>query len=359
MQRFAHCYNGHNLYKLPGSKNTDFTPSVFRMNRPEPHSRVNPARKLVHDRELELSREQERPFIEQPSPYCEGEGKPKFDTATTARTGCVVTVSIGAILALLCLISGTYLLRTNPAILGASTSISTKGKEALALSINVVLTLCTDGMMFVHSLSLRWALYREGGLEYNTNIRLFSSSKTVGPNRWYINVVALFCLVLSYGSSSVLLVSNQTQEWDGIVSVMVNATALVGLGLGLAGQAAIAVWCLASGWKLIPTWGSNPLNTALAAMEKGNFAHRPGRCMLSVHQRYLPSNQGVYPAGRQGNILQIKRSVRYILALLWALAILAIAWTATIATVSMSIGNASAPGEGVTEPLPCWRFGIN
>jgi hypothetical protein len=331
------------------------------MEQSKPSSRLSRARKLVHGRKLDLSKHRSD-HSSRSHHHREGEEEPEFDMATATRTWCIATVSIGAILSLFCLISGTYILKTNPAKLGAFLSISSKGKEALAL-INFALTLCIDGMMFVHSVSLRWTLYHEGRLEYNTNIRLFTSSKTVGPNRWYINVVALFFLVLSYGSSSVLFLSDETtlfsEMGDHGIPVMVNATALVGLGLGLAGQAAVAGWCLASGCKLVPTWSSNPLNTTLAAIRKGNFAHRPGRCMLSVHQKYLRPNQGVYPAEKQGSILQIQRSVRYILALLWALVILAIAWTVAMVTVSMSYGNQYAPIEGVTEPLPCWRFGIN
>lgn len=59
---------------------------------------------------------------------------------------------------------------------------------------------------------------------------------------------------------------------------------------------------------------------------------------------------------RQGNMFQVQGMVRYILALLWSLALLAIAWPIAIATVSKSIGNASAVGQGF-EPS-CWRVGF-
>ncbi|CRG82902.1 hypothetical protein PISL3812_00249 [Talaromyces islandicus] len=299
------------------------------------------------------------------------------DIAPATRTACIVAVSTGAILSLLCLISGIYIVQTNRKTLVAGPwSISSAGQEVLALAVNTILTLCIDGMMLVHSVSLRWALYRDGRLQYNTNIRLFTSSKSATPNKGYINVLALFCLVLCYGASSILLLDNQAlpevNEYTpisdaasqlaqaGTTTRVVNGTALVALGLGLAGQAAIAVWCLAlAGCELIPTWSSNPLNTTLAAMQIGTLAHQPGRCMLSVHQRHQPPHQAVYPAERQGNMVQAQRVVRYILALLWTLTVLAIAWPITIAAVSMSIGNSSAPGQAVTEPLPCWRFGFN
>jgi hypothetical protein len=302
--------------------------------------------------------EQKQPFVEHllnNEQQCE----PTIDAASSTRTCCIAAVATGAVLALFCLISGIYILCTKPTTLGVSISISPSAQEVLALAINVLLALCTDGMMFVHSVSLRWALYREGRLEFNTNIRLLTSSRKFGPNRWYINLVALACLVLTYASSSVLFLSDLTVpkfETDASPPqhrpVLINGTALVALGLGLTGQAAIAIWCLASSCRSIPTWSSNPLNTALAVSQKGDLVRRPGRCMLSVHQRHMSSEE-TYPLKRQGNMLRVQGAVRYILALLWSLALLAIAWPIAIATVSRRIGNDSAAGQG--EQSSCWR----
>lgn len=76
--------------------------------------------------------------------------------------------------------------------------------DAVTFFINVLLTLCTDGMMYAHAVSLRWMLYGEDRLEYNTNMRLLTSSRRFGPNSRYINIVALFCLVLIYAVASSL-----------------------------------------------------------------------------------------------------------------------------------------------------------
>ncbi|KAL3478494.1 hypothetical protein BJX99DRAFT_104630 [Aspergillus californicus] len=314
--------------------------------------------RLRHE-EDEVSEEQKQPFVEQ-SQYQDEKDTPdiEFDTASSTRYGCIVAVSTGTILALLCLISGIYFLRANQTALGAAIDLSTSGQEVLALVINVVLALTTDGMMFAHSVSLRWALYREGRLEYNTNIRLLTGSNQFGPNAWYINLVAFACLMLSYASSSVLLLSNQTiiqPEDNKETPILLNATALVALGIGLVVQAIIAGWSLVSSSKLIPTWSSNPLNTAAAVMHKGDLAHRPGRCMLSVHQRKEP-NEAVSPLSRQGNMFKVQRVVRYVLTLLWSLAALAIAWPITIAMVSKSIADASAPGQAYDGP--CWKPGF-
>jgi hypothetical protein len=61
----------------------------------------------------------------------------------------------------MCFVSGIYIFAANGKTLVAPWAISLAGQEALVLAVNAVLTLCIDGMMLVHSVSLRWALYRD------------------------------------------------------------------------------------------------------------------------------------------------------------------------------------------------------
>ncbi|KAL7785549.1 hypothetical protein V8C37DRAFT_412929 [Trichoderma ceciliae] len=255
--------------------------------------------------------------------------EPRVDAARSTRLWCIGAVTIGACLAIACLVFGIVLICVNPEGLGAPFYFSTFAHETLSLAINGVLTLSIDGMMFVHSVSLRWALYREGRLEYNTNIRLFTSSRLSGPNAWYINLVALSCLVLSYAASSVLLLPMFNDSEDP-QPIMISAPALVALGVGLAGQAIIAAWCLGDSRNSIPTWSSNPLNNTLAAIQEGNITPNVGRCMLSVHQRRRRSDQGAYPAKTQGSAFRAQRTVRLILVLLSLLSILDFGWCVAI-----------------------------
>ncbi|RDA87164.1 hypothetical protein CP532_4292 [Ophiocordyceps camponoti-leonardi (nom. inval.)] len=289
----------------------------------------------------------------------EDEGKAQsvlFDAASSTRRGCVGAVSLAFLLALLCLIPGIYISSTQPRV-ALLLPLSTKAHEILSLAINVVLTFCIDGVMFVHSVSLRWALYREGRLEYNTNIRLFTSAKQRGPNKWYSNLAAVIFLVLSYGASSVLFLEDQVDDYKDASPAelasgstarqaartnYISGPSLIVLGLALAGQTAISAWCLLSDPKAIPSWSSNPLNNALAAIHHGSIQHRPGRCMLSVHQRKQPSGQDVFPTEKQGNILQTQRIVQYILVLLWALAALAFAWSIAILVIALNMGTVYA-----------------
>lgn len=61
---------------------------------------------------------------------------------------------------------------------------------------------CLDS---IHATTLRWALWREGRLRHNTNLRLFTSSRqTCSPNGWPANVVWAVGLVLAYGGATIM-----------------------------------------------------------------------------------------------------------------------------------------------------------
>ncbi|RDA82526.1 hypothetical protein CP532_6500 [Ophiocordyceps camponoti-leonardi (nom. inval.)] len=284
-------------------------------------------------------------FVKQSTSGDEGAPKFKFDTASKTRIYCFFSLLIGVALSFLCLSSGLCLIAAEPAILGLPFNMSSLQQELAILTVNVILTLCIDGMMFTHSVSLRWALHHENRLEFNTNIRLLTSSSRSGPNRWYSNAATLFFLVLSYGSSSSLLIAADPEKL--VNATLLNATALIGLGIALAGQAAIAAWCLASNSHPIPTWSSNPLNATLAALQMGTVTRRPRRSMLSVHHlKHELLLEPVYPATRQKSMIRAQRAVLYIVIVIWLLAFLATAWLISI----ILLIRKSAPR--------CWRLAL-
>lgn len=258
---------------------------------------------------------------------------PQYDKSLGSRTACIVATSVGAAAAIVCLVCGGIILRNNPESLGVIYKQESRiALEAASFAINVAITLCNGGMMYVHAVSLRWALYREGRLEYNTNILLFTSSRRSGPNTWYANMLALFCLVLTYASSSLTFLNRLSADVDD-APYQVNGTAVVSLGIGLAGQAVIAAWCLLDiSHRPILTWSSNRLNTTLAAVQHGYLTQQPGRCMLSIHQRHQrpDKSQLAYPTKRQRSMFATIPMVPSIVAMLWLLAALALAWAVTI-----------------------------
>jgi hypothetical protein len=149
-----------------------------------------------------------------------------------------------------------------------------------SLLLSVSLTYVFDCIHFIHELSLRWQLWEEGGLVYNSNPRLFSSTKRHGPNKWYANIISAFALVLGYGGLSVMTLPvvvvdgldpqgnnkyNLNPIFDGPrYGLDFNAWGMLGLGFGLLLQSIISTWCLVQTRHSIGTWNSNPLAVARA-----------------------------------------------------------------------------------------------
>ncbi|WKT54155.1 hypothetical protein QSH57_004739 [Fusarium oxysporum f. sp. vasinfectum] len=255
-----------------------------------------------------------------------------YDFNTSTRLQCVIGVIIGGFLALACIASGIYVLATQKEKIALHVDLDTTAREVLSLVFNIILTFCIDSMAFVHSVSLRWALYSEHQLEFNTNLRLFTSSTKSGPNRWYANIFSMICLILCYGASSYLLLPDYMND------VFINGFALLVLGLALLGHASLSTWCLWTRSDSILTWSSNPLSNCLAAVQNGMLQRLNGRCMRSVHDRN-PSSlqlcadvdaQPIRPRQKQENMYKLSRRIRIIIWLLWTLVILAIGWMFTI-----------------------------
>ncbi|RKK23781.1 hypothetical protein BFJ68_g14212 [Fusarium oxysporum] len=271
-----------------------------------------------------------------------------YDINTSTRLQCIIGVFTGYLLALACIGSGIYVLATKKEKLAMHVNIDETAREVLSLVFNIILTFCIDSMAFVHSVSLRWALYSEHQLEFNTNLRLFTSSSKSGPNRWYANFFGMICLILCYGASSYLLLPR------GVNKVFINGFALLILGLALLGHASLSTWCLWTSSDSVLTWSSNPLSNCLAAVQNGLLQRRNGRCMRSVHD-WDPSSlhlcadidtQPLRPRQRQESMYKLSRRIRIIIWLLWALAVLAILWMFAI----LGLDLAYAADNGVHCP---------
>ena len=190
---------------------------------------------------------------------------------------------------------------------------------------------CLDG---IHSTTLRWALWREGRLRHNTNLRLFTSSKRNGPNSWPANLASALSLVFAYGGATVLTFSLTTiaalelerldadpeanpVNYDADLgpdrfAIDFNAWGLLGLGAGLLIQSSICTWCLVdeSVNQYVETWDSNPLATAKAcrymldASEdplcvNGDGAESPTRPALGEPSWKQASMHSLIPATRK------------------------------------------------------------
>ncbi|CZR54741.1 uncharacterized protein PAC_04625 [Phialocephala subalpina] len=280
---------------------------------------------------------------------------PDFDNGRLTKVACTWGLVLVWLVIIACITIGVLCVIRGPngTCMGL-TGLSIGGGEALSLGVNVLLTLCIEALGYIHGTSLRWALFHDGRLQYNTNTRLFSCARS-SQNGWLSNCICTASLILCYAASSQLFVYGATwpkSSSRAVWGVYANGVAFLMLALGLLGKAVIATWILLSETrKNILTWSSNPLNTTLAVIHRG-LEPRSNRCMLSVHQAELPSIP-IVPLRKQQSIRATHRSILYIALFAWLLPILASAFFLVLIIHSKTTftNNSSNPSDPRT-----WHF---
>lgn len=234
-------------------------------------------------------------------------------------------------------------------------------KQLAPLALNLWLTLLLDGVGYVHATSLKWALAREGRLGFNSNLRLFTAAAHSSvPNAWYANLLLFVAMVVSYSSSSLILVNNygekendKTIDVDRLrrlwsvedVSINVSGTSTVCLGAALLAQAFVATCALA--FTRNPTWSSSPFDAVIAcqretAAEK-SVRYHPNRCLLGVTDK-AHASEPVRPRVRQSSSWAAHQEVRVVVLMLWGLAALTLVGAVPVSLVARKDG---APGVRV------------
>ncbi|KAK5660560.1 hypothetical protein OQA88_13111 [Cercophora sp. LCS_1] len=213
----------------------------------------------------------------------------------------------------------------------------------LPLIIQLIIAVIFGCMSSIHATTLRWALWQEGSLFHNSNLRLFMSSKRNGPNKWPANVVACTGLILAYASTSIMTfpvsvvgILDMTRE-DPVVYDLAsvgpnrygldfNGWGLLGLGIGLLLQATISTWALLSS-PSVGTWSPHPLATARACHHLAQTTN---------HDR---SPTPTFPAFTQPSALALIPTVRRLANTLWAISLLIITLLLTISIISTRLGT--------------------
>lgn len=106
---------------------------------------------------------------------------PYFDTSPLSRALSKAGIVICWLAGLVCLGLGIWSVRTRG---GFVLYLSQYTKELLPLALNILVTVINETLGYVHTISLRWALQREGRLAFNSNLRLFTSARTFKANAW-------------------------------------------------------------------------------------------------------------------------------------------------------------------------------
>lgn len=208
----------------------------------------------------------------------------KVDPDLGTRNLCIAGLAFGWVFASLCLIAGSILLsfdhfpipsyvRMKIIMVNFFSHTIRPGKPyppshriqelyqgtaiLVQLLLNLLVTVILDTTGYIHATTLKWALCKEGRLQFNSNVQLFTSARAYGPNSWYMNSVSLLGLAISYGATSSAITdavivgqwNERTQEAEYKLSdtsdiIDVNGLAIFALGVGVFLQVSVSTYSL-------------------------------------------------------------------------------------------------------------------
>lgn len=279
---------------------------------------------------------------------------PKYDTEITTRNLCVLGLASGWVLSLICIIGGSFIMTSQDRIApsevqGKAFLISFSEWDLppgaknfpghrilplrpglsilLNLLLNLLVTTILDATNYIHDTTLKWALHDEGRLRYNSNMRLFTSSRRHGPNSWYANVVSLLGLALTHGSLSTIIVNvvvigtwnDKAKKFEFTPAqtadfIDINYFAVIFLGVGILLQACVSTCCLLRS-RGVKTWSNSLLATAKALSYDENF---------DTESRIAPL---ISSGELQSSMLDIAPQVRLVRRLVWCFTGIFMAWS--------------------------------
>ena len=295
---------------------------------------------------IELDDQSLSPLCPSTTPRRSVNGLPPFDRALRTRNICVAGIAISYILSVVCigLPIYTYVRSANFArelrkyygfdylytswCLGVV--LDPGSRTVVDLVLNAAVTICTEALGYVHTASLRWALWREGRLHYNSNLRLLTQAGDSIPNSWYANIIFSIALIVTYaGASQVFIAIDGSEDF-----VQVNGVAILFLGIGLLVQAVISHICLSQQSTRIPTWSSNVLTVTLACLhQKSSLHHRDGRCILSTRDNMNNLDQPTQPRLSQPSLRATDASTRHLTHFIWFLPAATLIWGTVVVIV--------------------------
>ncbi|KAK3615821.1 hypothetical protein LTR56_026364 [Elasticomyces elasticus] len=296
-----------------------------------------------------------------------------IDKSLYIRTACLVALGFSYAVALASIAASIYLyvLESDLGIPGSTpdvitearrgrprpwcvvTNISPWGRSILDFVLSAVITICTEGMGYIHSVTLRWALLREGRLQYSSSLRLISSARRSWPNSRWANTLSSVALVFSYAGASQTLVPYTTLRYSTndvpLHGALANGPALLLLGLGLLVQALLSTACLLKDSARIPTWSSNVLTITLACLleQDRTFRRQEGRCLQSAFDTVRASGEAPFePRLRQPSVRSSDSAVRHITRFVWFLTAATFAWAITVAVLIAVLPKQAANVNG-------------
>ncbi|KAI7971255.1 hypothetical protein EIK77_003554 [Talaromyces pinophilus] len=226
------------------------------------------------------------------------------------RNICVVGVLLGWVASVLSIVMGIYMIYVpsplNPALKGKYVAIANRGHcfaagfegegqftlsghrtyvtpgfvpGLVSLCLNVTANALIGFMGYAHATTLRWALIQENRFQINSNSRILSNTKSYHPNRWYMNIVLIVGLGITFGALESFIANTEvekacvfdegadhhikkyptdTDKRHGLDFIGISTIAL---GIGILLQALVSTCSLCNS-SIVATWSSNPMTNA-------------------------------------------------------------------------------------------------
>ena len=293
-----------------------------------------------------------------------GHALPSYDkghlTSWVALSGLALVWSCGVV----CIaIASSLFARQRPYTAGGQTAQLPAGSvvignqgEVYALVVTALVTICTESTGFVHDVSLRWDLFREGLLRWTTNLRLLSTSRVTPATRTPSNLLYFFTLALAYTASSQIFVptafsANDMAEMTDSplleLGTSASGAALMVLGICFVIQATIVTWIYLASRRHIKTWSSNTLTILLACIlsdsAMASATDNPKySSLISTATRVSHDNEQIvghrlgpppssYPCNKQASLFATRKAaIRRTLCVISSLPVLILIWAAIV-----------------------------
>ncbi|KAG2159079.1 uncharacterized protein EDB93DRAFT_1117952 [Suillus bovinus] len=268
-----------------------------------------------------------------------------FDRSLTSRRYALVGVTCSSIFSCICIIAGSVTL-ANYGISGVTPlsiveyhdvmimylrpmELSVRG-EILTLILDLIVTLCTESIGFIHGISLRSALASESRLRFNTNLRLLTAARGwYNPNGALLNGISAVLLTISYSSASLIICQDYqvTLAGGSFESISIAGFPLLILGIALLLQVMIALLAM---WAVkILTWSSSPFDLTAALVHHTQLTPSTLRCMRHVSD--LDTYGGpAKPTETQPSALHAHPSIRKVVISLWVMVAACAVWGALV-----------------------------
>jgi hypothetical protein len=312
----------------------------------------------------------------------------KVDPDLGTRNCCIAGLAFGWIFASLCLLAGSIMLSSDHFPIPSYVKLKVimvnfflhtmrpgkpyppshriqqlhQGTSILVqLLLNLLVTIILDTTNYIHATTLKWALFREGRLKFNSNVRLFTSAKARGPNSWYMNSVSLLGLAISYGATSAAITDVViVGEWDERTRevkygpsetsdiIDINGLAIFALGAGVFLQVSVSTYSLLCSSE-VKTWNNTLLSNARAWLDEKETAYDSSGDLCPEFT--------FTPRELQDSMLDIAPHTQIIRRLIWGFCALFTVWSisqgivvATNGYMAENFGDFSSGAEGY------WRF---